>query len=388
MGSITSYEISAGRRYRARWRNDRQLQVEKKGFRTKREAELYLANIGVSMSKGSYTDPGEARITVGALGVDWLRNKKPAIKPSSYHSLDVAWRVYVFPRWGNTRIGDIRPSMVEQWIREISEGSAITNRTKSKGVVGRPRSASIVYRNLGVLAGILDTAVRDGRLPRNPARGAQNLPPKISDKPRRYLTNSEVIRFAGATTNDTHKMIVLILSYCGLRWSEAIGMHVRDINFPRRRILVSRAAVEVDGKIVVGVPKNWERRLVPFPAFLEDPLKRLIRGKGPEDLVICDAEGKHLRRPNTMAGLNSWFAKALEAADIDRLTPHDLRHTAASLAISSGANVKAVQRMLGHKSAAMTLDTYADLFDDDLDDVAGRMNQGGLDANVGRLWPV
>ncbi|WP_229773812.1 tyrosine-type recombinase/integrase [Bifidobacterium sp. WCA-178-WT-4B] len=52
------------------------------------------------------------------------------------------------------------------------------------------------------------------------------------------------------------------------------------------------------------------------------------------------------------------------------LTCHDLRHTAASIAISSGANVKAVQRMLGHQNAAMTLDTYADLFDTDLDDVA------------------
>jgi site-specific recombinase XerC len=52
------------------------------------------------------------------------------------------------------------------------------------------------------------------------------------------------------------------------------------------------------------------------------------------------------------------------------MTVHDLRHTAASLAASAGANVKAVQRMLGHASAAMTLDIYADLFDDDLDAVA------------------
>jgi len=56
------------------------------------------------------------------------------------------------------------------------------------------------------------------------------------------------------------------------------------------------------------------------------------------------------------------------------LTPHDLRHTAASLAISAGANVKAVQRMLGHASAAMTLDVYAGLFNDDLDDVADRID--------------
>ncbi len=57
------------------------------------------------------------------------------------------------------------------------------------------------------------------------------------------------------------------------------------------------------------------------------------------------------------------------------MTPHDLKHTAASLAVSAGANVKALQRMLGHKSAAMTLDTYADLFEDDLGSVAERLNE-------------
>lgn len=56
------------------------------------------------------------------------------------------------------------------------------------------------------------------------------------------------------------------------------------------------------------------------------------------------------------------------------LTPHDLRHTAASLAISAGAHVKAVQRMLGHAKASMPLDVYADLFDDDLDDVAANLD--------------
>jgi integrase len=65
-----------------------------------------------------------------------------------------------------------------------------------------------------------------------------------------------------------------------------------------------------------------------------------------------------------------WFAGAVARSGVPRLTPHDLRHTAASLAISAGAKVKAVQRMLGHASAAMTLDTYADLFDEDLDAVA------------------
>ena len=56
------------------------------------------------------------------------------------------------------------------------------------------------------------------------------------------------------------------------------------------------------------------------------------------------------------------------------MTLHDLRHTAASLAISAGTNVKAIQRMLGHASAAMTLDTYTDFFDDDLNSVADALD--------------
>jgi len=64
------------------------------------------------------------------------------------------------------------------------------------------------------------------------------------------------------------------------------------------------------------------------------------------------------------------------------ITPHDLRHTAASLAISSGANVKAVQRMLGHAKASMTLDVYADLFDDDLDVVASRLDDAIIKTNT------
>lgn len=60
---------------------------------------------------------------------------------------------------------------------------------------------------------------------------------------------------------------------------------------------------------------------------------------------------------------------------LNRVTPHDLRHTAASLAISAGAHVTALQGMLGHASAAMTLDRYSDLFDDDLDLVAAALSR-------------
>ena len=60
----------------------------------------------------------------------------------------------------------------------------------------------------------------------------------------------------------------------------------------------------------------------------------------------------------------------MKLAGVQKITPHDLRHTCASLAVSAGVNVLALSRMLGHTSAKITLDTYADLFDDDLDAVA------------------
>jgi len=140
----------------------------------------------------------------------------------------------------------------------------------------------------------------------------------------------------------------------------------------RRRVLVRENAVNVAGKIIPGTPKSHESRSVPFPDFLTQQLLEQCEGKAIDALVFGDGV-THLPTPTHGDG---WFAGARNRAhEADpsfplTLTLHDLRHTAASLAISAGANVKAVQRMLGHASAAMTLDTYADLFDDDLDAVA------------------
>ena len=101
-----------------------------------------------------------------------------------------------------------------------------------------------------------------------------------------------------------------------------------------------------------------------------------MMGKGRDDLVFADSRGGVLRHSNYR---NRTFASAVQKCQADddafpSITPHDLRHTAASLAISAGANVKAVQRMLGHAKASMTLDVYADLFDEDLDGVADRLD--------------
>ena len=156
-------------------------------------------------------------------------------------------------------------------------------------------------------------------------------------------------------------------TYCGLRWGEAVALRVHDVEFLKRRLVVSQNAVQLGAHHAVGTTKGRKGRSVPVPAFVLDELSMQCDGKAPGDLVFPGPDGGYLPRPRSTS---RWFATAVRRAKVQAITPHDLRHTCASLAISAGVNVLALQRMLGHTSAKVTLDTYADLFDADLDAVA------------------
>ena len=118
--------------------------------------------------------------------------------------------------------------------------------------------------------------------------------------------------------------------------------------------------------------KNHKRRTVPIPRFVINELAKPVRGKGPDDLVFTNSAGGML--DNTNFRRNIWNPAA-RSIGLHGFTPHDLRHTTALLAVSAGANVKALQRLLGHASASMTLDVYSALFDSDLDAVAERLGK-------------
>jgi integrase len=107
---------------------------------------------------------------------------------------------------------------------------------------------------------------------------------------------------------------------------------------------------------------------VPVPLFLSRLLTTEIDGRGDTALVFPSARGGGFL---TVGQARYTFTKGVAVVDgVDGVRLHDLRHTCASLAISSGANVKVVQRLLGHKTAVLTLDRYGHLFPDDLDAVA------------------
>jgi len=112
-------------------------------------------------------------------------------------------------------------------------------------------------------------------------------------------------------------------------------------------------------------------RFLAIPSFILDQIATRLEGQPADAFVFLAPRGGVLRLRNWRREV---FDPAARAAGLDGITPHDLRHTAASLAIAARANIKAVQRMLGHQSAAMTLDVYSGLFEDDLDQVAERLN--------------
>jgi integrase len=378
MGSITPYTTTKGKRYRVRYRKPDNAQTDKRGFTTKRDAELFLATVEVSKAKGEYLDPTRSRATVGELGPLYLANLTH-LKPSSAEPLHIAWRLYVEPAWGARAIADIQHSDVQAWVAALTNGKAKTAHATTTG----PKSATVVRRAYGLLAAVLDIAVKDRRISSNPARGV-SLPRK-GKKARAYLTHEQVERLA--VESRAHATLVRLMAYTGLRWGEATALRVSTIDLVRRRLVVQENAVRINGGLSIGTPKTHEARSVAFPLFLVNELRPLVEGKARTALVFGDGTN-HVRYPTNRDG---WFNNACRRAQaidptMPRVTLHDLRHAAASLAVSAGANVKAVQRMLGHASAAMTLDTYADLFEEDLDGVAERLDAARLLTVVGNAW--
>lgn len=363
MASVHKYVLKDGitTRYYVSYRDPAHKQHIKRGFKRKRDAKDYRDRVEVSVTDMDYIDPKAGQVLISELGTAWLEGKKGTVKPKYQGDLETSWNVHVKPQWGSRRIGDVRHSEVQAWVSELA---------------GR-RSATITIRAFGVLKGVFDMAVSDGLVRKSPASGVK-LPRKMH-KARVYLTPQQVI--ALADESGRYRALVLTLGFCGPRWGEAAALRVKNIDFKRKRILIRLSYVRAGRRHYEGAPKTWETRDIPAPDIVLDALRGECEGKHPDDLVFTNAKGEHIREQ--AIGGNGWYAGAIKRSKIPALAVHDLRHTAASVAISSGANVKAVQRMLGHKSAAMTLDIYGDLFDSDLDNVAVSMNAKIAEALAG-----
>ena len=351
MASIEHRQIRGQERFLVRYRDPSGKQ-KARTFVSEKAAVDYAAEVRTDMRRGAYLDPRAGQTKVAPWSQKWIA-AQGHLKPSTRTRYRGLLKVQILPRWGGCSLQDVDFLEVQGWVSDLT----------SSGLSG-----STVRQAHRVFSLLLETAVRSKRLSSNPAIGVKL--PRAGKPEKTFLTHEQVTALADAAGE--WRTVILVLAFCGLRWGELAALRVGRVDTMRRRISVAESVTEPDGKLVWGDPKNHQRRSVPIPKFLVEELDVLKAGKGPKDLMFTGARGGVLRNGNFRRDI---FNAAAIKAGLDGLTPHELRHTAASLAISSGANVKAVQRMLGHASAAMTLDVYAGLFDDDLDGLADRMDE-------------
>ena len=308
MASVTK---RSNGQWRARYR-DPAGKEHARHFARKVDAQAWLDGVTTAVQTGSYVDPARSRLTVGSLAEQWIKGKV-SLKPTTRALYDSVLGTHVLPRWREIPLTRVEHGDVQVWVAQL---------------VVSGLSAGHVRKIHGVLSGILSLAVRDRRLPSNPALGVDL--PRIRERRRRYLTAAQVEQLAAAAGDG--RLAVLVLAYCGLRWSELAALRVGRLDLMRRRVIVAEAMTEVNGgRLVWGAPKSHESRSVPIPRILVDDLARHLAGKGRDDLVFTTTSGAPLRNRNAR---RDWFDAAASSIGEPGLTPHELRHTAASLAVS------------------------------------------------------
>lgn len=325
-----------------------------KSYATKAAAEDHMIAVGHSQRTGSYIDPRAGRVFIRDILPAW-EETLIHLAPSTRAAVQSDLRANIEPYWGNHILADVRRTDVQQWIAGMGQA---------------PRTVQTIH---GRFLSFLNWCVDEGRIATNPAARV-NLP-QGRRREHRFLTVEQVHALA-AVIDLRHKDLVLLLVSTGLRIGEAAELRAKDLQLERGRLTVNRAVTAVQGRAVIGTPKSGKARSVPLTPTMAAALAERATGLLPEDLLFTTARGRQLsannfkRRDFDQAVILANRSGAGIPAD---LWVHDLRHTAASLAVASGASVKSVQRMLGHATAAITLDVYAGLFDQELDDVAVRM---------------
>lgn len=313
-----------GRRYEVRWRSGGR--QHKQRFTGLKAAQLFDAK--------HKADPGSpdrrASLTVAEMCDAWLGTV--SVQPSTMRAyrLEVA---HICAAFGDRLASQVKPSEVRTWLARDEPG------------------VSIRRRCLVTLRRAYALALADRVLSIDPTAGAK--PPRVVKADPQFLSWGALAHLADCAGDDAP--LVWLLGTGGLRLSEAIGLDQDDIDRVRNRVRVRKSKtaagvreVPVDPEVLALLPTH------PGPVF-----------RSPTGTTRLDAHNWRERR----------FRAIVEQAGLSPLfTPHKLRHTAASLAIASGADAVTVANMLGHADPGVTLKIYSHLYDSKLDDITKRMS--------------
>lgn len=341
-----------GKRWRVRYRTANGDEVSQP-FDVRGDAERFVHSVEHSRSMGTFVDPRRGRELVVDRAAGWLNSVAPTLKPKTVASYESLLRSRVIPALGRRPLAGIRPSEIQTWVGEM----------QSQGL-----SASRIRQAYVVLRQVLEAAVNDGVIGRNPAVGIKL--PRIMHKEAAYF-EPDIVRSIADALPEPYDLLTLVLGTLGLRWGEAAALRCRHVNLMRRRILVEESLTEISGRLEFGSTKGHAVRSVPLTPSLAAALGTHMNTRTPDDLIFTAPGGGPLRHGNYLRRV--WHP-TLGRLGLPLVGLHTLRHSAAARLIGAGASPKALQQVLGHRSAAFSLTVYGHIFEADLDELAERMD--------------
>lgn len=325
-----------------RWRDPAGKQRERT-FLRKADAQRHATSAEHGKQTGDYRDPAVGRVAFRTYAVGWLATKTATRRPGTAESYRLALDSHVLPVFGARRLDAITRADVQEWVND-------------RAAVLAPATLRRIYSS--VVAGVFKSAVLDGLLRVTPCLRIEL--PELTHVEVRPLTPAQVLALAAAMAPH-YRAAVLAGAGLGLRRSELLGLTWDRVDLDGKVVTVDRQ-LAADGSLAVPKTRASTRK-VPLPDVVAEVLREHLAqygvGPEPERLVFTNTRGEAVGR---VAFYDAWDRAVAAAGLPDGTTPHDLRHTYASLLIAAKEHPKVIQARLGHKSIQETFDTYGHLF--------------------------
>ncbi|XTZ16506.1 tyrosine-type recombinase/integrase [Micromonospora echinospora] len=328
-------------RHRACWR-DPAGQQRSKTFRTKREANAFLAEVESALNRGTYVAPDAGRLRFGDSADKWLANRNDE-KATAARDASIM-RNHVVPRWGTIPLAKIEHSAVQGWITTLGERLS-------------PATVHECYR---LASGVLRSAVRDRLIGFNPCEGVRLPPRRRMDTDDQVISRPELFGKLLPTVPERYRALVALAAGTGLRWGECAGLRWDAVDLDAAIVRVVRVAEEVSGHVTLKpYPKSRAgRRTVPLPPFVVQALNehRRTTEPGEDGLIFVTRTGEAIRRGTFRTRV--WKPSLQRAGLPMALRFHDLRHSYATWLVSDGVPINDVAKVMGHEQTSTTLNRY------------------------------